>query len=145
MIGPELFQARASEAIAGDAWVVDGNYGGQGVRDLVWARADTIVWLDYSLGVIFARLWRRTTQRIRSGEEIWPNTGNRETMRNAFFSTDSLFWWAVKTYGKRRRNYPRLLALPEYRDRSVLRFRRPAEAERWLAAQRAPALPRIHT
>jgi adenylate kinase family enzyme len=145
MIGPERFQARASEAIAADAWVVDGNYGGQGVRDLVWARADTIIWLDYSLPVILRRLWRRTTTRIRTGAEVWPNTGNRETLRNAFFSTDSLFWWAVTTYRTRRKNYPRLLALPRYRDRTVHRFRRPVEAERWLDAQRQAALARIQT
>jgi len=30
--------------VEADAWVVDGNY--RGVQDLVWARADTVEWLD---------------------------------------------------------------------------------------------------
>ncbi|MDO8506582.1 MAG: AAA family ATPase [Candidatus Limnocylindria bacterium] len=135
MIPPERFQALTSEAISPAAWVVDGNYGGRGVRELVWAKADTIIWFDFGLGVIFRRLWQRTTLRIRDGAELWPGTGNRETIRGAFFSRESLFWWALKTHRARRRNYARLLALPQYADRTVLRFTRPADADRWLMGQ----------
>ena len=133
----ETLQARVRKAITSDAWVVDGNYGGRGVRELVWARADTIIWLDYGLPVIFVRLWRRTIERIRSGTELWPGTGNRESLRNTFFSRESLFVWALKTYGSRKRTYSQLFALPEHAQRARLRFTRPADAERWLAAQRA--------
>ena len=145
MIGAERFQARTAEAISGDAWVVDGNYGGQGVRDLVWAKADTIIWLDYSLPVIFRRLWTRSTARIRSQEEIWPNTGNRESIRETFASRESLFWWALKGYRARRRNYPLLLARPQYAAAAKLRFRTPRDAERWLEAQRAGGAARIQS
>src|ERR671938_1049109 len=48
-----LLRERTSAAIAADRWVADGNK--RAVRDLVWPRADTIVWLDYRLGL---RLWR---------------------------------------------------------------------------------------
>jgi adenylate kinase family enzyme len=41
---PEEFRARVEAAAAGDGWVIDGNY--STVRDLVWARADTVVWFD---------------------------------------------------------------------------------------------------
>ncbi len=133
----ETLQARVREAVAGDAWVVDGNYGGRGARQIVWARADTIVWLDYALPVIFVRLWRRTIGRVRSGKELWPGTGNRESFRNTFFSRESLFVWALKTYGGRKRTYTQLFALPEHAQRARLRFTHPVDAERWLAAQRA--------
>ena len=43
---PAEFRAGVSQAIAGPRWVVDGNY--TRVRDLVWSRATTIIWLNYS-------------------------------------------------------------------------------------------------
>src|SRR5438132_8383373 len=43
----ELFRQRTQEALQGDRWVADGNYGK--VRDLVWGRAEMLVWLDYAL------------------------------------------------------------------------------------------------
>jgi hypothetical protein len=139
----DTFRALASEATDGEAWVTDGNYGGAGVRDIIWRRADTLVWLDYPFGVIFWRLLRRTLARIRSAEELWPGTGNRETVRGAFFSRESLFVWLLRTYSRRRRQFPELLARPEYAHLAVHRFRRSAEAEQWLEAQRGETAARI--
>ena len=135
----ETLQARAREATAGTGWVVDGNYGGRGVRDLLWAKADTIIWLDFSLLVIYRRLWSRTNARIRDKQELWPGTGNRETFRGAYLSRESLYWWALKTYWRRKRNYAALLALPQHAHITRLRFRTPAEAAGWLERQRAAA------
>ena len=143
LVDAETLQARVRGAIAGDAWVVDGNYGGRGARQLVWARADTIIWLDFSLFVIYARLLRRTVARIRDGAELWPGTGNRETIRGAFLSRESLFWWALKTYRRRRRGYTALFASPEVAHARRLRFRTPTEADAWLAAERAAVAARI--
>src|SRR5207245_8783847 len=41
----EVMRDRVREAIAGDAWVVDGSYLRK-IGGLVWTRADTLVWLD---------------------------------------------------------------------------------------------------
>jgi len=143
-LAPEdRFRERVDAASRGDTWVIDGNYGGRGARDIVWPRADTVVWLDFPLWLILVRLTRRNLTRIRSGEEIWPGTGNRETVRNSFFSTDSLYVWALRTYRRRNRQLPELLAGPEYAHLKVHRFTRPGDAERWLRAQRAAASPRI--
>lgn len=130
-------QTRVRAALAADGWIVDGNYGGLGVRQLVWAAADTVVWLDYPLRLILWRLLRRTLARIKDGAELWPGTGDRETIRGAFFSRESLFVWALRTFRARRRSYALLFAAPELAHATRMRFVRPADAERWLAALRA--------
>ena len=127
-----MFKERVARAVEGDTWVIDGNYGGRGARDLVWPRADTVIWLDPPLRVVLARLFERAMRRIRSREELWPGTGNRETWRNQFFSRESLFVWALTTYRRRRRELPVILARTENAHLTVHRFRRPGEAEAWL-------------
>src|SRR3972149_10212063 len=41
----EVFRQRTEEALRGEAWLVDGNY--SAVRDIVWPRAGTLVWLGF--------------------------------------------------------------------------------------------------
>src|SRR4051794_37995613 len=65
-VDPADFRARVAAAVAGPAWVCDGNY--SPVRDLVWARADTLVWLDYPMGLVFRRVLFRTLRRCLCGE-----------------------------------------------------------------------------
>ena len=138
MVPRETFQDAVTRAVAGESWVIDGNYAGRGARDLVWARADTVVWLDPPLRVIFWRLFARGLRRSRSGEELWPGTGNRETYRGQFLSRDTLFWWALKTFHRRRRELPRTLARPENAHLTVHRFRDARTAIDWLSRIPAP-------
>ena len=126
----EVLRARVAEAVAAPTWVLDGNYGA--VRDLTWRRADTLVWLDYPLPLIMARLVRRTLGRMHRREELW-GTGNREEWGNAVFARDSLFRWALSSHGRHRREFPGLLT-GEYAHLSSHRFRSPAAAGAWLAA-----------
>ena len=116
-------------ALAAPAWVIDGNY--SSVRDLVWPRATTLVWLDYPLPLVMWRLAKRTVRRVISREELW--NGNRERLRDNLFSRDSIFLYALTSYPRHRREYPALLARPEYAHLAVVRLRHPRETERWLA------------
>jgi adenylate kinase family enzyme len=38
----EEFRRRVADIVAGAGWVIDGNY--SAVRDVVWTRADTVIW-----------------------------------------------------------------------------------------------------
>lgn len=105
----EVFRDRVAEATSGDAWVVDGNYGK--ARDIIWSRADTVIWLDYTLPVILYRLTRRNAYRIGRGVELW----------------------ALRTYRRRRLEVPEHFRKPEYAHHHVLHFRAPRQARRWLA------------
>lgn len=124
----EVFRARVGQALAGEGWVVDGNY--SQVRDLVWGRADTLVWLDYGLPIALWRMTARTTRRILTGEELW--NGNRESLRDFLFSGDSLIVWAFKSYRKHRATYP--IVVTDYPHLQLLRFRSPRDAEGWVRA-----------
>jgi adenylate kinase family enzyme len=73
----EEFRGRVGEVVGGDRWVVDGNY--RAVLDLVWARADTVVWLDLPRRTSVARVTRRTVRRAVTRQQLWH--GNREPLR----------------------------------------------------------------
>ncbi len=128
----EEFCVAVADAAAGDRWVIDGNY--SKVRDLVWARADTVVWLDYSFPRVFSQLLRRTFRRAIHREILWHD--NRERLGNAFFSRESILLWAIKTHWRRQREYPTLLARPEYARLRVIRLQTPRETTAWLARVR---------
>jgi len=127
-VSDEVMRERVSLALAGECWVVDGNY--SVVRDIVWGRADTVVWLDYSLTVIMSRLLRRTFVRSFTQEEVC--NGNRESLQKAFFGPDSILLWALQTYQKKRREYPLLFQKPEYSHINFLHLRSPKAARDWL-------------
>jgi adenylate kinase family enzyme len=141
MTDERVFQDAVRRDTAGDAWVVDGNYNGRGARQIVWARADTVVWLDLPLLLTLRRMWTRTNDRIRRKEALWG--GNQETIRNTFFARDSLFLWALTTHRRQRKHYERQMTLPENRHIDFHRLRSPREIEGWLDAQRAGAPARI--
>jgi adenylate kinase family enzyme len=131
-------QARVEQAIADDSWVLDGNY--SRVRAYVWARATTLIWLDYSLPVIMTRLIKRTARRVVLREELW--SGNRENFKRTF-TKDSILWWALTTYKRRRREYPVLLSRPENAHLQIIHFKSPRAAERWLAQLETHVLDKV--
>jgi adenylate kinase family enzyme len=114
---------------AAPAWVADGNY--SAVRDILWSPADTIIWLDYPLWFTLWRLWRRTWQRVFSRAELW--NGNRETLRGALFSRDSLFFYVLRTYRSRKRKFTTLFREKPYSQARYLRFGSQRELDAWLA------------
>lgn len=124
-----LFHERVAVAAASESWVIDGGY--SNIRHLTWARADTVVWLDYPMPLVVHRWARRTLARIGSRDEFWPGTGNRETVRNAL-KGDGLLWWILRTHRPRRGRLEKALAgRPDLR---VMRLRSPRETSSWLAS-----------
>jgi hypothetical protein len=100
------------------------------VRDIVWPRAELIVWLDYSLVRIYARLLRRTTRRVLTHEELW--AGNRQRAGEAFFSGSALSFWTTRLRRNRaahRGGCLADLARPEHAHLTVFRARSPREVE----------------
>lgn len=121
------FRVLLTEALAADGWVVDGNYGDQ-ARDLVWARVDTVVWLDLPRSTVMRQVIGRTFGRWWRGELLWGT--NREDLGKTLLSWDSVVWWAWSTHARRRAEYEALLAKAPF---TVVRLTGRAEVDRWLA------------
>lgn len=123
----ETFRSRVAAAVTGDRWVVDGGY--STIRDLTWSRADTLVWLDYPMPTVLRRWAGRTFARLRSREEFWAGTGNRERLSHVA-GPNSLLWWILRTHRRRHERISR--ALDTYPHLGLVHLRSPADTRRWL-------------
>lgn len=122
------FRTQVAQLVEGEGWVIDGNYGSK-VRDLVWARIDTVIWLDLPRSVVMRQVTERTLRRWWRRERVCGD--NRESLRLSLLSRDSVLWWAWSTHTRRRRQYEQLLAQVPFQ---VVRLTCRAEIERWLAS-----------
>ncbi|HEX3565995.1 MAG TPA: shikimate kinase [Acidimicrobiales bacterium] len=129
------FRERVRDAVAADAWVIDGNY--QAVSDLVWDRADAVIWVDLSRFVIMRRVVARTMRRALTGEELW--NGNREPLSN-FYSWDpekNVIRWAWIMYPRYAERYALAMANAKYENIQFIRLTSPQAVEAFLSG--APA------
>lgn len=118
----EAFRASVASATAGARWVVDGNY--RGARDLVWPRADRVVWLDFERGLATRRVLLRSFARAWDRAELW--NGNRERWRH-WLDPDHPIRYGWRVWAARRDEYAALA------DTRWIRLGGPVEQERWVA------------
>ena len=124
----ELFP-KLSTALAGDHWVLDGNY--TRTLDIKWERVETVIWLDFSFPRTVTQAVKRAVTRIISQEEIWPDTGNRESLKK-LFSRDSIVLWTIQAYSRNKKKYPRYIASEQYRSIIFHRVRSPKQAREFI-------------
>lgn len=125
---PDEFHALVEQVLSQEHWVTDGNYGS--VRDIVWSRAMTVIWLDHAFPLVFWRALSRTLRRIATREELF--SSNRESLRMAFFSRDSILWWVLTTFRRRRKQYRRLFDTATFPHLGYVKFRKSFEAQNFL-------------
>ena len=126
--GRDTFRARLAPVVAGDRWVVDGNYTSAGGADLVWPRAEVVVWLDLGRWVTVPRVVRRTFTRAASRRELW--NGNRESVRLAL-RADSIIWYAFREHPKYNRKCDALARSGDHP--TWVRLQTPRAVRRWVA------------
>ncbi len=126
------FRRRVASVVAGERWVIDGNY--SKVRDLVWGRADTVVWLDLPRRTVMRRIIWRSFRRAAGRVELW--NGNRERWRNLFTldKEESVVSWAWQTHAANRVKYEAAMADPGNGHLRFVRLARPAAVRRFLRA-----------
>ena len=129
----ETFRATVGAAVAAERWVVDGNY--TSVQDLVWARADTVVWLDYPRRLVMRQIVGRTLRRLVTRQSLW--NGNREAWRNLLTIDPkrSIIAWAWTQHASYRDRY--VAAAARHPELRFVRLRSPAEATTLLRSLRA--------
>ena len=108
------FLPALAEALAGEAWVLDGNY--HRTAPIKWQKVDVVVWLDLPYWQIFWQVLSRTLRRSITREELW--AGNRESLAKAFFSRDSILLWSLTNMKKIRDRYTEVM-----RDESFIGIR----------------------
>ena len=131
----EEFRQLVAGTITAKHWVADGNY--SAVRNVLWPRATAIIWLNYSFGIVARRAIRRTLRRTLWNEELY--AGNRESLRCAFLSRDSILWWIIKTFRRHRREFQELRTDNTFPNLQWIEFRTPTEATNFLQSLEADA------
>jgi adenylate kinase family enzyme len=116
----------AAAIAAGDRWVVDSAW--SSVRELLLARAELVVALDYPRWLSLGRLLRRTVRRCITGEQVC--NGNTETWR-LVLSRDSIIVWHFRSFAAKRQSLAAMKADPGMPP--VISFRRPRDLEAWIA------------
>ncbi len=124
------FRATVENATNGQKWVADGNY--SKARDIVWCKAEAIIWLNYPFPTVFKRAIFRTVRRVFTREELYSN--NRETFAKAFLSTDSILWWVIKTHHRRCREYPILFKETKFAHLQIVQLLSPKETANFLSS-----------
>jgi len=123
------FRQEVERVTAAGGWVVDGNY--SVVRDIVWSRADTVIWLDLPRHRVLRQLVPRTLRRMATGAELW--NGNRESFRFLFSKDESIVRWAWTQHEKYRVRYRRAAEDPANAHLTFVRVTSRADAARLVA------------
>ncbi len=121
----ELF-SKLSAALAGDNWVLDGNY--SRTLAIKWERVQVVIWLDFSFLRTVAQAVKRAVSRIISQEELWPGTGNRESLKK-LISRDSIVLWTIQTYFRRKKRILGYISSEAYQSIIFHRIRSPKQAK----------------
>lgn len=123
------FQKKTVALCAQEKWIITGNY--RSVRDIVWSRADTLIWMDYSFLRALLQLLKRTFTRLRDRQMIC--NGNTEDWR-LVFSRRSIILWFFKTYWRRKQEYGAVFKARDVPSvQHYIRLRNPEEAKEFIA------------
>jgi adenylate kinase family enzyme len=125
----DVLRERTSAAIGCDDWVTDGNK--SVVRDLVWPRADTVIWLDYPMIVSLWRLGKRALWRT-SDLQARAATEEKTELVTQLVSAAKGVLTALRSHRGQRRRYLQLFAEEEFQHLAVVRLRSPRAGRRWL-------------
>ena len=127
---PDQFRAAVDQATSQLRWVCDGNY--RMVRDLVWPRASSIIWLNYRFPLVFKRASLRTFGRCFRQTRVY--AGNQETFFHSFLSRDSIILWVLRSHWGLRREYLEALHSSKCEHAQIIQLNSAPQAAQFLNA-----------
>ena len=117
-VGKEIFTQRLTDALSGDEWIIDGNYGG--TLELRMEICDTVIFLDYPTEVCLDGI--RARRGKPRADMPWVETSDEEDGEFVKFVTDYV-----------TESRPTVLELLEkHSDKEIHIFKTRAEAENYL-------------
>lgn len=125
----QLF-SNLARSLEGESWVLDGNY--SKTVPIKWKRVQLVVWLDLPYWLILYQVISRTIRRSVTKETLW--AGNRESLRKAFFSRNSIIWWCLTNLRQVRRQYLAAMSDPGLGHIRFVRIRSRQELANFVAA-----------
>lgn len=126
-VGHAELSRRLAPRVAGDGWVVAGNYGPT-TEPMLWPRLTDLVVLDLSYATLMRRTVWRTLVRGATGRPCC--NGNRESL-SRMFARDGVIRYLARTWAKRRARFDGIAAEPALAHVRVHRLRDPAAVARW--------------
>ncbi|MBI2393800.1 MAG: AAA family ATPase [Deltaproteobacteria bacterium] len=126
----ESFVDDVDHATREDAWVVDGNY--LPVRELLWSRADTVVWIDLPRWLVEWQVVRRSLVRWLRDETLW--NGNRERGPLAWLDPGHPVRWSWNKHAETRGRYGARFADPSWAHLRRVRLATRAEVDAFVSA-----------
>ena len=97
----EEYKEKSIKAASLESWVMDGNC--DGIKEQIFTRATTMIWLNYPLYYVFFRALKRTIKRVITKERFFAN--NYETFKHAFLCSESVLLQILQKHSKRRKEY----------------------------------------
>jgi adenylate kinase family enzyme len=122
------FKKIVVEEIKAENWVVDGNY--SVIREVLWSRSTTIIWLSYPFVTVFYRAISRSIKRLVTKEIIC--AGNTESFKRSFFSKKSIILWVINTHRKKREQYSKVLYNGSFLLKRVIELKSQSETDKFI-------------
>ncbi|MEM1282183.1 MAG: AAA family ATPase [Chlamydiota bacterium] len=101
------FEKKILSLATGDEWIISGNY--SDLSHITWPKADMIIWLDFPLPTLLWRTFKRSLIRSITKE---PCCGGNFESFSRFFSKQTIFYWVLRSYHRRKKNYGKYFSNP---------------------------------
>ena len=126
------FRLRIIAEVGRPDWVIDGNY--SEVRELVWAAADAVIFLDYPRSVVMGRVIRRSLGRALTRRRLW--NGNQETFKNLLSKDpeENIIRWASAAVDTLHERYLMAMNDPRWSGLNFVRLTDPRQASAFMSA-----------